>query len=624
IEEKSFQYGLACGFKNRSECPLYLAKICRKILKVLYGDTACEAIAVYENENKTLHVFPLKNLSQKYLDAVKRLAQKQARKRIFSVFFDKHYTVLGDEPSGKRLASCHESLSFNIMISNKLYGQLMIFSKAKKMVQKVEKYKFESVFSRASHIIIKVSDLIRSEKTKTDKIIEDMTEGIILFKEGEEISMINTAAKKILGLPRKGLIDNTKKEFVKMIFLSMLRDFQSSNETVEREIKLSYPHEKILKINITPTGESQKDALIVIRDVTHLKEVERLKDEIISTVSHELRTPLTAIDTMVSNMRIGITGKLFPKQKEYLERMKANIDRLSSLINNLLDISKLESGKITLSKDFYSFSDIFDSVHRLLEQSLVSKSISFKKQTLPSDLIAYIDRERIEQVLINLIYNSAKFTHAGGTILVRAQETERATLKLDVIDNGIGIEKDELSRIFQKFSQLGRTYGAGEKGTGLGLAICKKITEMHDGRITVKSPPDIKGWEKGSQFIVELPLKNEKEILKDIIAAAIDKASRNKTEFSCACISFPSNYSESRVRDIKQKIKQNIKNELDILFHFPKSHKIHIILHCTGKDVKKILKRLRRVIGEARKWMHLSMYPKDFVDSEEYSETAND
>ncbi|MCK5708408.1 MAG: HAMP domain-containing histidine kinase [Candidatus Aureabacteria bacterium] len=620
LEERSFSYGIECGLKGTLDRFIYFAKISQEIIEVLYENIKLEAISIYEKENCRINVFPLKNLSNNYLNKIeeKVLSCAHEKKKHIKIETNTHSNIKVEDFKTKAITSFKKHICIPIDFKYEHYSFISIFSSDPDFEKKIKGQQFRAVLTRACKIIIKVSEIINSEHDKTNKIIEDMSEGIILFKEGEEISIINTAAKKILGLPRKGVIDSTKKEFVKMIFLSMLNEFRSASESVEKEIKLSYPEEKILKIYVSPTGEDQKDALILIRDITQFKEVDRLKNEIISTVSHELRTPLTAIDTMINNMRLGITGALSDKQKEYLSRIKSNIDRLASLINNFLDISKLESGKITLLKDFYTIEEIFDEVIKLLQDQLHNKKISIKKKISKKIDWAYIDKERMEQVLINLIYNAVKFTHVGGTIQVKTSLTKQKTLRIDIIDNGIGIEKDELTRIFQKFSQLGRVYGAGEKGTGLGLAICKKITEMHSGRIYVKSPPDIKNWPKGSQFVLEIPIINENTILQKIINSEIEKASEGSKEFSVISLIYPQKLSIDKLKDFVAQNKDSIKRTTDILFHFPKSHKMYIILQCKSKELKKITARIKRLNNNKNAVLKTYVYPKDFIDGNDF------
>jgi two-component system, OmpR family, phosphate regulon sensor histidine kinase PhoR len=621
LEEKSFQYGMLLGLESAPDLTVHITKIIREILEFLYGGCSYDTIGIYERKSRNLSVFPLYKITPSYeRNILKRSGEcLKKKKEKISLVIKESRDVTEDRDEKTAVYGIKSCLCFEIGFPHEPFGMALIFSRDPLMEEKVNKTQLQTVLSHVCKVIIKVSSIVRNDQQKTVNIIEDMTEGVILFKEGKEMTIINTAAKKILGLPRKGGIDKATKDFITMIFLSLLKEFQTSGAPAEREIKISFPVEKILKMNITPTGENQKDALIVIRDITQFKEVERLKNDIISTVSHELRTPLTSIDGMVENMRKGILGDFNERQRDYLDRIKANIKRLASLINNFLDISKLEAGKITLIKDFYRIETLFDNVRRLLEQQMQDKKIEFRKDMPSQEVFAYYDMERMEQVFINLVYNALKFTHAGGTIMVKAYPAERGLLRLDVVDTGVGIEKDEFSRVFEKFSQLGRTYGAGEKGTGLGLAICKKIVEMHGGKISVKSPPDIKEWEKGSQFIVELPMKAEEELLSDIISESADNAAKQDNEFSVADIRLRQGTGEEDVAKLAASLKENIKQSTDIIFHFPKSNKIYIIIHCKNKDAYGISRRIKRLVGEKADKLKLYGYPKDFLDREDFA-----
>jgi len=235
------------------------------------------------------------------------------------------------------------------------------------------------------------------------------------------------------------------------------------------------------------------------KDIADIKKVAALKDEFVSTLSHELRTPLSITKEGVSLILDEIPGKINSEQREILQMSKDNLDRLAKIIDDLLDISKIKTGKIELKKS------VVDMLAFIKETYLRWKPEADKnKQRLdislpkgPVDIS--IDRDRATQITDNLISNAIRYTPEKGKVLVRLKDN-KDSIEITVSDTGIGIAKNEIKNVFNKFQQFGRTAGPGAKGTGLGLAIAKDLVRMHGGSIEVKSEID-----KGSVFSFTLP-----------------------------------------------------------------------------------------------------------------------
>lgn len=229
-----------------------------------------------------------------------------------------------------------------------------------------------------------------------------------------------------------------------------------------------------------------------------LKELSDLKSDFVSKVSHELRTPLTSIMGAAENLLDGITGPLDERPRSYLVRIKENGDRLLRLINELLDLSRIEAGKEEMQATRFRLDTLIretlDTLKPLAEEHRV-RMIALD----PPALSIRADRDKVSRVLINLLHNGIKFTPAGGSVEVRVID-ERSVVRLSVHDSGVGIPAIELERIFDKFHQVRRARGRWT-GSGLGLAISRQLVEMHGGRLTVESTPG-----QGSTFTVVLPL----------------------------------------------------------------------------------------------------------------------
>jgi len=239
-----------------------------------------------------------------------------------------------------------------------------------------------------------------------------------------------------------------------------------------------------------------------------LQEMYEIKSSFTSMVSHELRTPLTAIKEGIAIVLDGSAGEINGQQKEFLDMARKNVERLKRLIDDVLDFSKLESKKMELKM---SQADINELIREIAEpQKMVAqeKGLYVKAEICPEVPPIEFDRDRIAQVLNNLISNAIKFTESGGVTVSEVLGTQENTITVCVKDTGEGIKKEDLPKLFQKFQQLEGAHGRKSGGTGLGLAICKQIIEQHGGRIWVESEFGL-----GTAVKFTLPLKRNYKVL---------------------------------------------------------------------------------------------------------------
>ncbi len=224
------------------------------------------------------------------------------------------------------------------------------------------------------------------------------------------------------------------------------------------------------------------------------KEISEMKDEFISVVSHELRTPLTSIKLYLSLLRDGNFGKVSKKQKDAITTIDDEAGRLNGMINNILDLSRLEAKRVKLSIKKVDLNELIsDFYFKEAEQKGLKVVIK-----VPGKFMVNVDPEQFKQVLINLINNATKFTEKGKIIISAKKVKQGWTLIIE--DTGVGIEKDKIPLLFDKFYQTEHHMTRTQKGSGLGLAIAKKIVELHNGRIEVESD-----YGKGSRFIIDMP-----------------------------------------------------------------------------------------------------------------------
>ena len=230
-----------------------------------------------------------------------------------------------------------------------------------------------------------------------------------------------------------------------------------------------------------------------------LGEHDRLKSEFVSTVSHELRTPLFIFKNIISNAMAGVMGKVSHRLHESLKMADRSIDRLSRIISDFLDISRIESGEMKLRRAVMPIQAIISEVVGSLETLASAKGIELNTNLGKKELMVEVDRDRIIQVLMNLIGNAVKFVPANSRINVDVTDCERE-IQVAVRDNGPGLSKHEAERIFDRFVQIHQFAGPGEHGTGLGLTIARELVQMHQGRIWVESLPG-----QGCCFFFTLP-----------------------------------------------------------------------------------------------------------------------
>jgi PAS domain S-box-containing protein len=230
-----------------------------------------------------------------------------------------------------------------------------------------------------------------------------------------------------------------------------------------------------------------------------LKEINNIKSEFVSVVSHELRTPLAVIKEAIRIIADKVVGPITNKQREVLRRANDNVERLNKIIEELLDISRIESGKLKLHYSLVNMNDLLREFSEFFRQLAEKRNIKLTYKLPASQVNIFLDAERISQVLNNLITNALKFTENGGKITVGLQILEN-NIQVYVCDNGIGIAKQDLSKLFSKFTQFSKDKETVRKGIGLGLAIAKELIDMHNGNIWAVSSLGV-----GSTFYFTLP-----------------------------------------------------------------------------------------------------------------------
>lgn len=253
------------------------------------------------------------------------------------------------------------------------------------------------------------------------------------------------------------------------------------------------------------------------QDISALKEVDRLKDEFVSTAAHELRTPLTAISGALGLLDAGVMGALPPEAQEVVTIARSSCDRLVRLVNDLLEIQKMEAGMLELKVSDALPGDLVATAIEGLRAVAEHAGVTLARDVQTSVAVS-VDVDRIVQVLTNLVSNAIKFSPRGGEVMVRVLRTPGGEVRFAVHDQGPGIAQDKLRKLFSRFSQLDSSDGRARTGTGLGLAICKAIVEEHDGDIGVESRMN-----EGSMFFFDLAVAGETGVPAGQVIAALDE-----------------------------------------------------------------------------------------------------
>jgi len=361
-------------------------------------------------------------------------------------------------------------------------------------------------------------DEVMKGKAYVENLVDNAADMIVCTDLEDKILTWNRGAEVIFGYRKDEVISKLlsillpperfhqlEEMRAKVQFSGALRDLEVQSKRKDGTIvhlSLSVSPIKDAEDNVVGFLRVAKDISDQKRCERRLKEVDRMKSEFVSNVSHELRTPLTAIKGSVDNMLDGITGALTEKQIKYLERIKSNADRLGRLITDLLDLSKIEAGKIELNPQRLFADALVREVAEVLRGVAAQKLITLDTVGSPDPVQVWADRDKVVQILMNLVGNAIKFTPPQGEVKIAIADSSNDWVTLSVIDTGPGIPGEEAAKIFDKFYQIERANNSKTKGTGLGLAISKALVEMHGGRIWVES-----GISGGSIFSFSLPAR---------------------------------------------------------------------------------------------------------------------
>jgi NtrC-family two-component system sensor histidine kinase KinB len=350
-------------------------------------------------------------------------------------------------------------------------------------------------------------DQIISEKNKGEAILSSIEDGLVVFDTKLKVTGINPAARRLLDLE---FTESATLQCADILPAPQVCDL--IRRAVETGARPNVPDEQ--RIMVLPEGDGSKHCLfsvtpirgrdrdlsgivLLLRDVTRLKQVERLKSEFVMAASHELRTPLTSLGMSVDLLLEHASQKLSEKDRDLLQAAHEEVHRMKALINDLLDLSKIEAGRIELEFESVPVQTLFDHVEAVFKSQMEMKAVALTSEVADGTPEVRADANKVTWVLTNLISNALRYVRRGGHISLMARRVG-PQVHLSARDDGPGIPAEYQTKIFQKFVQV---KGQEAGGTGLGLAICKEIVRAHGGAIWVESSVG-----QGSTFTFTLPV----------------------------------------------------------------------------------------------------------------------
>ncbi len=351
--------------------------------------------------------------------------------------------------------------------------------------------------------------MLKESNTKLKATLTSIEDGVIAIDNNLSIILINPLAEKILEVKKDNIMNKKitkafKKEKLNNVFIELINKSTFLNDA---EVEVFEPNYRNIKITGSPIIHSDDPTrklglVFIIRDVTTLRKLEKVREDFVANVSHELKTPLTSIKGFVETLQEGAIEDTESANK-FLDIIDFEVNRLNSLVSDLLLLSEVESHGEDIIKEIIIVEKVIDDVLMYLENKANKKKIILEQDIQKKLPNFYGNYNYFRQMLLNLIGNGIKYTPEHGTVKISVS-TENKNLIISVADNGIGMEEKEQKRIFERFYRVDKSRSNEVDGTGLGLAIVKHIVSTFNGKISVESEIG-----KGSNFIVILPIKDD-------------------------------------------------------------------------------------------------------------------
>jgi PAS domain S-box-containing protein len=413
-----------------------------------------------------------------------------------------------DTPWGKGLGFNISYLAAPITWQGVIKGVIEVASPSSERAFGEDDLRLLGLFVNQAAIALENSNLYRlitEDQRRTEAMLHSINDGVIAVNNEAQVILVNSAAERILDLPP---FSQTDRHHVKEVISNQnlasifLKSLNTRRELAE-EVQLD-PHDRRLlevETSLIETSPGERIGIIaIIRDITALRELEQAKSDFVSTVSHELRTPLTSIKAYTATLRRRDVEFDENTRQDFLQVIEEETDRLTRLVSDILDVSRIESGRLTLKKRDFDLSKLVRIIIGKLQSQFPNHEIVLISPESMGPVRA--DPDKIEQVFVNLVDNAAKYSPSGGEITLTL-EAQARSVECSVKDIGVGVPEEHLPHIFEKFHRVDNRATREIYGTGLGLYVSKSIVEAHGGNIWAES---VLG--EGSTFRFTLPLSS--------------------------------------------------------------------------------------------------------------------
>ena len=334
---------------------------------------------------------------------------------------------------------------------------------------------------------------LESERSRLATVLDQITDGVLIADEEGLIQFANPAAGRLFQFAdpiRHSIAEVVRNHQLVEAWRRCQQTRQMQSESVELPARHQY-----LQLVVIPDKHSS-GSLLLAQDLTRLRRLETVRRDFVSNLSHELRTPLASLKALAETLQEGALDDP-PAARRFVDQIEIEVDALTQMANELLELSKIESGRFALDRSPVAASDLLQSAARRMQVQAERADIHLRVECDADLPQVQVDSQRLEQVLVNLIHNAVKFTAPGGEVVLCAAAADGG-VRCAVRDTGIGIPADEVSRIFERFYRVDKSRTG--SGTGLGLSIAKHIVEAHGGRIWAES---VEG--RGSTFYFTIP-----------------------------------------------------------------------------------------------------------------------
>ena len=334
-----------------------------------------------------------------------------------------------------------------------------------------------------------------SERARLATVLEQMTDGVLIADSQGIVQFANPAAGKLFQTSEpihRSIAEVVRNHQLVEAWRRCQQSRQMQSETVELPTRHQY-----LQLVVIPDQHSS-GSLLLVQDLTRLRRLETVRRDFISNLSHELRTPLASLKALTETLQDGALDDP-PAARHFIDQIQVETDALTQMVTELLELSRIESGRLSLDLAPVAPYELLDSASKRMQLQAERAGLRLRVECADDLPKVKIDSQRLEQVLVNLIHNAVKFTHAGGEVILFAESID-GLVRFAVQDTGIGIPEEDVPRIFERFYRVDKSRAG--SGTGLGLSIAKHIVEAHGGRIWAESAEG-----RGSTFYFTIPVE---------------------------------------------------------------------------------------------------------------------